>query len=202
MKALVLDHYDSFTYNLVRYLNELNIHTTTAQYDQVSIDKINALSPNFLLISPGPRHPQNINNTINIIQHYKDKLPIIGICLGHQAIAYAFGGKIERAQHILHGKCSLVSHDGDLLFNQIPKTFEVTRYHSLLVSNTTLPSCLKTIALANREIMALKHRELPIYGLQYHPEAHLTQFGHQVLQNFIKVACPDKFLSENKLISS
>ena len=179
---LVVDNFDSFTYNLVDYLNQLEI--------EVEIQRNNSPLKNLfsdkyagLVLSPGPGTPKNAGNLMEILDFYHAKIPILGICLGHQAIGEFFGGTLKKAVKPMHGKNSVISHDGDRLFNQVPSSFSVVRYHSLICDN--INKKLQTIASTNiGEVMALKHKELPIYGLQFHPEAVLTQYGLEILRNW------------------
>ncbi len=188
LKAFLIDHYDSFTYNLARYFNELDVDVDVCLYDSLDLNDFCCSDYDMVILSPGPRHPREIEPTLNFILHYYQSLPILGVCLGHQALAYAFGGAVMPAKNILHGKISTIKHTGDLLFNHIPQVLTVTRYHSLLVNKDSLPQDFQILAQANGEVMSIKHTKYPLYGLQYHPEAYLTQYGHQVLKNFIHLA--------------
>lgn len=188
---LMIDNYDSFTFNIVQYLGELGADVLVKRNDEISIDDILTLSPSKIIISPGPCTPNEAGISIDLITQFKDKLPILGICLGHQCIGQAFGGKIIQAKKIMHGKTSKITHFGDLLFEGINKEFIATRYHSLVIEDKTFPECLKVTAESNedgvKEIMALKHKELPIFGLQFHPESILTTEGKTILSNFINL---------------
>ncbi len=184
---LVIDNYDSFTYNLVQYLGELGAHTQVFRNDEISISEIEALAPSHIVISPGPCTPNEAGVTLSLIAHFAGKVPILGVCLGHQAIGQAFGGKVVRAAKVMHGKVSRIRHDGSGVFSEIPDEFVATRYHSLVVERATLPDCLAVTAQSeDGEIMGLRHRSLPVQGVQFHPEALLTEHGHKMLQNFIE----------------
>lgn len=187
-KALVIDHYDSFSYNLSRYFVEIGVEVDLIQYDSPRLQAIKVDTYNFTVLSPGPRHPRDIKQTIDYIRERYKSMPMLGVCLGHQSLAYAFGGEVIKAKQVLHGKLSTARHRNDALFNAIPKKFTVTRYHSLVVCKDTLPTDFIVVAEAENEIMSIKHRKYPLYGLQYHPEAFLTEYGHQVLKNFVSLA--------------
>jgi anthranilate synthase/aminodeoxychorismate synthase-like glutamine amidotransferase len=183
---LMIDNYDSFTYNLVQYLGELGAEVQTFRNDDVSLEKISALAPSHIVISPGPCTPDEAGVTLSAIERFAGTIPILGVCLGHQAIGQAFGGKVVRARQVMHGKVSRVRHDGAGLFSSVPDDFVATRYHSLVVERATLPDCLTVTAHAeDGEIMGLRHRSLPVEGVQFHPEALLTEHGHKMLQNFM-----------------
>jgi anthranilate synthase/aminodeoxychorismate synthase-like glutamine amidotransferase len=183
---LVIDNYDSFTYNLVQYLGELGARTQVFRNDQISVGEVEALAPSHIVISPGPCTPNEAGVTLLLIERFAGKCPILGVCLGHQAIGQAFGGKVVRAARVMHGKVSRIRHDGSGIFSQIPDEFVATRYHSLVVERATLPGCLAVTAQSeDGEIMGLRHRSLPVQGVQFHPEALLTEHGHKMLQNFI-----------------
>jgi anthranilate synthase/aminodeoxychorismate synthase-like glutamine amidotransferase len=184
---LVIDNYDSFTYNLVQYLGELGAHTKVFRNDEIPLEDIEAMSPSHIVISPGPCTPNEAGITLPLIERMAGKVPILGVCLGHQAIGQAFGGKVVRAAKVMHGKVSRVRHDGAGVFAEIPNEFVATRYHSLVVERATLPDCLAVTAQSeDGEIMGLRHRALPVQGVQFHPEALLTEHGHKMLQNFIE----------------
>jgi anthranilate synthase/aminodeoxychorismate synthase-like glutamine amidotransferase len=184
---LVIDNYDSFTYNLVQYLGELGAHTKVFRNDEIPLEDIEAMSPSHIVISPGPCTPNEAGITLPLIERMAGKVPILGVCLGHQAIGQAFGGKVVRAAKVMHGKVSRVRHDGAGVFSEIPNEFVATRYHSLVVERATLPECLVVTAQSeDGEIMGLRHRALPVQGVQFHPEALLTEHGHKMLQNFIE----------------
>jgi anthranilate synthase component 2 len=184
---LMIDNYDSFTYNLVQYLAELGADVSVYRNDEISVDEIEALAPSHVVISPGPCTPDDAGVTLGAIQRLAGKMPVLGVCLGHQAIGQVFGGKVVRARQVMHGKVSTIRHDGAGVFSAIPDDFVATRYHSLVVERATLPECLVVTAQAeDGEIMGLRHRSLPVEGVQFHPEALLTQHGHKMLQNFIE----------------
>jgi anthranilate synthase/aminodeoxychorismate synthase-like glutamine amidotransferase len=184
---VVIDNYDSFTYNLVQYLGELGAETRVFRNDEIPLEDIEAMSPSHIVISPGPCTPNEAGITLPLIERMAGKVPILGVCLGHQAIGQAFGGKVVRAAKVMHGKVSRVRHDGSGVFSQIPDEFVATRYHSLIVERATLPECLAVTAQSeDGEIMGLRHRSLPVEGVQFHPEALLTEHGHKMLQNFIE----------------
>lgn len=184
---LVIDNYDSFTYNLVQYLGELGEEVQVYRNDEINIEGIEKLQPDHLLLSPGPCTPNEAGITLEAIAHFKGKIPIFGVCLGHQAIGQAFGGKVVRAQRLMHGKTSPIYHEGQSVFAGLPSPFTATRYHSLLVERETLPDCLEITALTEEgEIMGLRHKEYPIEGVQFHPESIITDHGHQLLRSFLK----------------
>jgi anthranilate synthase/aminodeoxychorismate synthase-like glutamine amidotransferase len=184
---LVIDNYDSFTYNLVQYLGELGAQTKVFRNDELPVGDIEAMSPSHIVISPGPCTPNEAGITVPLIERMAGKVPILGVCLGHQAIGQAFGGKVVRAAKVMHGKVSRIRHDGSGVFSQIPDDFIGTRYHSLVVERATLPGCLAVTAQSeDGEIMGLRHRSLAVEGVQFHPEALLTEHGHKMLQNFIE----------------
>ncbi|NQU19588.1 aminodeoxychorismate/anthranilate synthase component II [bacterium] len=184
---LILDNYDSFTYNLVQYLGQLHRNLKVFRNDKISIGKIKQLNPDKIIISPGPGRPENAGISCELIDSLKGKIPILGVCLGHQAIGYAFGAKIIQAKKIMHGKTSMIYHNKKTIFRNIQSPFEATRYHSLVVDKRTLPANLEIIAWTkDREIMGLKHKEYPIWGVQFHPESILTKVGLRLLKNFLK----------------
>lgn len=183
---LMLDNYDSFTYNLVQYFGELGEDVRVIRNDQATVADIVALQPEKICISPGPCSPAEAGISIDLIKHFAGKRPILGVCLGHQAIGAAFGGEIVRAQEIMHGKVSPITHTGTDVFKGLPSPFNVTRYHSLAIRRDTLPDCLSiTAETADGEIMGVRHNSLPIYGVQFHPESVLSEHGHALLQNFL-----------------
>ena len=186
---LVIDNYDSFTYNLVQYLGELGETVEVRRNDRVTLDEIeNSLRPERIVISPGPGTPNDAGITLDVIARFAGKVPLLGVCLGHQAIGQAFGGNVIRAPELMHGKASEVSHDGKTIFAGITDRFLAGRYHSLIVDKETLPSCLEISAsTANDIIMGLRHRELKVEGVQFHPESILTSDGKQLLANFLKL---------------
>jgi glutamine amidotransferase of anthranilate synthase or aminodeoxychorismate synthase len=186
---LVIDNYDSFTYNLVQYLGELGETVEVRRNNRVTLDEIeNSLLPERIVISPGPGTPDDAGITLDVIARFAGKIPLLGVCLGHQAIGQAFGGKVIRAPELMHGKASEVSHDGKTIFTGIEDRFLAGRYHSLIVDKETLPSCLEISAsTADDIIMGLRHRELKVEGVQFHPESILTSDGKQLLANFLKL---------------
>ena len=183
---LLVDNYDSFTYNLAQYFGELGCDLCVKRNDEISLDEIGALAPNHICISPGPCTPREAGISKDLVLRFGRKIPILGVCLGHQCIAEAYGGKIVRASKLVHGKSSTVKHNGTGLFSDLPTPFEAGRYHSLVVQRTSLPECLETIAESDDgEIMALRHREFPVHGVQFHPESVLTRDGKQILGRFL-----------------
>ena len=182
---LLIDNYDSFTYNLVQYFGELGEDPLVIKNDEISVDAIAVLQPDLICISPGPGCPEQAGISNAVIHTFAGKVPLLGVCLGHQCIASVFGGEVVRAHRLMHGKTSPVHHNGKDLFQDIPNPFEATRYHSLLVCRETLPSCLEITAETQEgEIMGLRHRDLPIFGIQFHPESILTMHGKELLKNF------------------
>jgi anthranilate synthase/aminodeoxychorismate synthase-like glutamine amidotransferase len=185
---LVIDNYDSFTYNLVQYLGELGADLKTYRNDKITINEIKKLDPEKIVISPGPGYPKDAGISIPIIKEFAGKLPILGVCLGHQAIGEAFGGKIVQAKRFMHGKTSPIHHDGKTIYKGIPNPFTATRYHSLLVERASLPECLEISAWTDQEeIMGVRHKEYKIEGIQFHPESILTAEGKKLLGNFLKL---------------
>ena len=186
--VLVIDNYDSFTYNLVQYLGELGAAPAVRRNDEVSVDGIAALKPRRIVISPGPGRPEHAGVTVDAIRRFGAELPILGVCLGHQAIGLAFGAAIAPAPSLVHGKRSVVDHDGRGVFKGIAGAFEAGRYHSLAVDPGTCPAALEVAARTADDgtIMALRHREWPVHGVQFHPESVLTGVGHQILRNFLE----------------
>lgn len=188
---LMIDNYDSFTYNLVQYFGELGEQVQVIRNDQLDVDAIAALQPARIVISPGPCTPNEAGVSLEVIERLGARIPILGVCLGHQGIGQAFGGRVIRASRIMHGKTSPVHHRGLGVFAGLPSPFEATRYHSLVVEQASLPECLEVTAWTENadgsmeEIMGLRHRELPIEGVQFHPESILTQHGHALLANFL-----------------
>ena len=184
--VLMLDNYDSFTYNLVQYLGELGVEVQVFRNDEISLASIEALRPSHIVISPGPCTPNEAGITLALIERMSGKVPILGVCLGHQAIGQAFGGQVVRAKQVMHGKVSRIRHDGLGVFSQVQNDFQATRYHSLVVERESFPAELVITAEAeDGEIMGLRHRRLSVEGVQFHPEALLTEHGHKMLQNFI-----------------
>ena len=186
---LVIDNYDSFTYNLVQYFGELGADPQVFRNDKISLKKILALRPRSIVISPGPCTPKDAGISNEVIRELSGKVPILGVCLGHQCIGHVFGGRVVRAKNIMHGKTSQIYHDGADLFRGLPNPFTATRYHSLLVEKKGLPGELELTAWTDRrEIMGLRHRRHPTWGVQFHPESILTQSGKDILKNFLKLA--------------
>ncbi|PAK48780.1 aminodeoxychorismate/anthranilate synthase component II [Paenibacillus sp. 7541] len=184
---LVIDNYDSFTYNLVQYLGELGEEIKVCRNDEIDIEGIQELSPDHILISPGPCTPNEAGISLDVISHFKGSIPIFGVCLGHQAIGQAFGGKVIRAERLMHGKTSAIHHSGTSVFEGLPNPFTATRYHSLIVEKESLPDCLEITSWTEEgEIMGLRHKDYPVEGVQFHPESIITDHGHQMLRNFLK----------------
>jgi anthranilate synthase/aminodeoxychorismate synthase-like glutamine amidotransferase len=185
---LMLDNYDSFTYNLVQYLGALGQEVKVFRNDKITVAKIKNMRPKKIVISPGPGRPEDAGISCALIRELAGKIPILGVCLGHQAIGYTFGGKIISAKTLMHGKTSMIYHNKKTIFKGIPNPFEATRYHSLIVDRKTLPGCLEIIAWTkDNEIMGLKHKEFPLWGVQFHPESVLTRSGKDILANFLKI---------------
>ena len=186
---LVIDNYDSFTYNLVQYLGELGQQVRVVRNNEVAVDDIERMCPEYIVISPGPCTPNEAGISLDVIHRLAGKIPILGVCLGHQAIGQAFGGKVIRAQEVVHGRTSRVFHDDKGLFAGLPNPFEATRYHSLVVERSSLPACLEITAKTwDEEIMGLRHKRLPVEGVQFHPESFLTKVGKDLLRNFLRLA--------------
>ena len=185
---LMIDNYDSFTYNLVQYLGILGADVEVRRNDQVSLEEIEAMAPERLVISPGPGVPQSAGIIVPIIQRFYRQVPILGVCLGHQAVAVSFGGRVIRAARLMHGKVSEIYHDSRGVFRNVPDPFTATRYHSLAVDGKSLPASLEVSANAeDGEIMGLRHRDYPVHGIQFHPESILTQEGMHILENFLRL---------------
>jgi para-aminobenzoate synthetase component II len=185
---LVIDNYDSFTYNLVQYLGELGAALEVRRNDQTTVEEIQSLAPERIVISPGPKTPNEAGICLDIIQTLSGHIPILGVCLGHQAIGQAFGGQVVRAPEVMHGKTSLITHDGKTIFTGLPNPFPATRYHSLIVERSSLPDCLEISAFSpNGLIMGLRHKEMKVEGVQFHPESILTGAGKQLLSNFLQL---------------
>jgi anthranilate synthase/aminodeoxychorismate synthase-like glutamine amidotransferase len=183
---LVIDNYDSFTYNLVQYLGELGQEVRVVRNDGIAAADVAGLAPSHIVISPGPCTPNEAGISLEVIKMYAGKIPILGVCLGHQSIGQAFGGKIVRAARVMHGKTSPIHHDGKGVFAGLPNPFEATRYHSLLIERASVPDCLDVTAQSTEgEIMAVRHKTLPVEGVQFHPESFLTTAGKDLLANFI-----------------
>lgn len=185
---LIIDNYDSFTYNLVQYLGELGQDMRVFRNDKIGIAEIEELAPKRIVISPGPCTPKEAGISVDLIKHFAGKIPILGVCLGHQAIAEAFGGAVVRNYRLMHGKTSMIHHDGKTIFNGLSNPFEATRYHSLIVKRETLPSTLEVSAETDeKEIMGIRHKEYKVEGVQFHPESILTAVGKNLLKNFIEL---------------
>lgn len=190
---LMIDNYDSFTYNVVQYLAELGSEVVVKRNDEITVEEIDALQAERIVISPGPCTPNEAGISLAVIEKYAGKIPLLGICLGHQSIAQAFGGNIVRAKQVMHGKTSAIYHHNTGVFNDLPSPYTATRYHSLVVDAESLPDCLEVTAWTQDEngeleaIMGLRHKTLAIEGVQFHPESILTEHGHQLLENFLKV---------------
>lgn len=192
MKVLMLDNYDSFTFNLVQYLGELGAEVVTHRNDAISLEEIEALAPSHLVISPGPCTPNEAGLSLASVRRFAGEIPILGVCLGHQAIGQVYGGRVVRAPQVMHGKTSGIRHNGQGVFEGLEDPLEVTRYHSLVVERESLPACLEITAWCDDDdvtpgvIMGLRHRELDVEGVQFHPESILTRQGHELLANFLK----------------
>lgn len=190
-KILMVDNYDSFTYNLVQYLGELGTDVQVVRNDEIPVEAIEALAPQKIVLSPGPCTPTEAGISVPTLERYAGKWPILGVCLGHQSIGQAFGGKIVRAKAIMHGKTSKIHHKGIGVFSDLPSPFEATRYHSLVIEQASLPDCLEITAWTETEdgqmdeIMGVRHKSLPVEGVQFHPESILTEHGHAMLKNFL-----------------
>ncbi|HLH34184.1 MAG TPA: aminodeoxychorismate/anthranilate synthase component II [Alloacidobacterium sp.] len=188
LMVFVLDNYDSFTYNLVQYMGELGAEMTVRRNDELSVDEVEALKPERILLSPGPCTPHEAGISIDLVHRFAGKVPILGVCLGHQAIGAAFGGNVVRAPQLMHGKTSEVKHDGKTIFSGLQNPMTCTRYHSLIVSEKGLPDALEVTArTADGTIMGLRHKEYPVEGVQFHPESVLTQDGKKLIRNFLEL---------------
>src|SRR4051812_16216127 len=190
--VFVLDNYDSFTYNLVQYLGELGAEVEVRRNDQVTIADVEELKPERIVVSPGPCTPQDAGISIQLVKHFAGKVPLLGVCLGHQAMGAAFGGDVVRAKSLMHGKTSMVEHDGKTIFQGVPSPMQATRYHSLILKEDTLPKELEVSAQTqdadgNRVIMAVRHRRYPLEGVQFHPESVLTSHGKELVRNFVSL---------------
>ncbi|HOJ38974.1 MAG TPA: aminodeoxychorismate/anthranilate synthase component II [bacterium] len=186
--VLMIDNYDSFTYNLVQYLSELKVKVRVFRNDRISLEEIQKMKPDRIVISPGPGRPENAGISCQVIRTFGQEIPILGVCLGHQAIGYVFGGRIVPARRLMHGKTSLIHHRGTQLYQNLTNPFTATRYHSLVVEKSSLPECLQIEAWSeDGEIMGLKHRNQPVFGVQFHPESILTSEGKKLLANFLKI---------------
>ena len=192
---LLIDNYDSFTYNVAQYLGELGAEVAVHRNDEISLAEIEAMAPERIVLSPGPCTPNEAGVCLDVVRAFGPRLPLLGICLGHQCIGQAFGGDIVRAQAVMHGKTSLVHHEGEGLFAGLPAPLQATRYHSLVVARDSLPSCLEMTAWTERdgavhELMGCRHRQFPIQGVQFHPESIFTESGHDLLRNFLHLEHP------------
>ena len=193
---LMIDNYDSFTYNLVQYLGELGADVRVARNDAIGLDEIASLAPSAIVISPGPCTPNEAGVSVPVIRRFAGQIPILGVCLGHQAIGQAFGGRVVRSRHVMHGKLSRIGHRGDGVFAGLPSPFHATRYHSLAIDRATLPATLTVTATADDgEIMGVRHREFAVEGVQFHPEAILTEHGKRLLDNFMRASAPERVTS-------
>jgi anthranilate synthase/aminodeoxychorismate synthase-like glutamine amidotransferase len=184
---LLIDNYDSFTYNLAQFLGQLGEKLEIRRNDQITLDEIATLKPDRIVISPGPGVPEKAGICVDVIKRFGGKVPLLGVCLGHQAIGYAFGGKVIRAPHLMHGKTSRIHHDNKTIFRKLKQDFVATRYHSLIVEKKSLPKDLEISAETDGMIMAFRHRKMPIEGVQFHPESVLTEVGMQLLRNFLSL---------------
>ena len=184
--VLVIDNYDSFTYNLVQYLGEMGADLRVVRNDAVTLDEIEALAPDRILISPGPCTPNEAGISVALVRRFMEKVPILGVCLGHQSIGEALGGRVIRAGRLMHGKTSPIHHDGRGVFAGVPSPFTAVRYHSLLVERESMPDCLAVTAESDQgEVMAIRHKDLPLEGVQFHPESVMTEHGKTLLRNFL-----------------
>lgn len=183
---LMIDNYDSFTYNIVQYFGELGENVRTVRNDEITLEQIAAMKPDRICISPGPKAPKDAGISLDILREFKGKLPILGVCLGHQAIGEAFGGNVIRAKQVMHGKTSSIAHIGEGVFTDLPSPFTVIRYHSLAIERASLPSCLEVTAWTDDgEIMGVRHKDYDIEGVQFHPESILSEHGHALFKNFL-----------------
>ena len=187
--VLMIDNYDSFTFNLVQYFGELGADVAVRRNDEITLDEVAAMAPERIVISPGPCTPSEAGISVSLIQRFAGEVPILGVCLGHQAIGQAFGGRVVRAARVMHGKLSPIVHEGTGVFGGLPSPFTATRYHSLAIERASLPDALEVTATADDgEIMGVRHRSYPVEGVQFHPEAILTEHGHRLLANFLEAA--------------
>jgi len=186
---LMIDNYDSFTYNIVQYFGELDAKVEVYRNDTITLEGILKLAPERIVISPGPSSPEHAGISVDVIKTFAGKIPLLGVCLGHQAVGYAFGGKIIRAGKLMHGKTSRIRHDGKGVFKGMSNPFDATRYHSLVIEEKTIPECLEITARSedDNEIMGVRHRTLPVWGVQFHPESILTKEGKKILSNFLSL---------------
>lgn len=190
---LVIDNYDSFTYNLVQVMGEMGAEIRVERNDQITLDDVRAMQPSHIVISPGPGDPDDSGVSLDVLRYMGETTPVLGVCLGHQCIGQVYGGVVARAPHLMHGKTSMVYHNDEGLFAGVPNPFEATRYHSLIVLEDTVPECLSiTARTEDGLIMGLQHKELAVYGVQFHPESILTTYGPRILQNFLAVRIPER----------
>lgn len=191
---LMIDNYDSFTYNLVQYFGELGCDIRVYRNDEISIAEMEKLAPDHIVISPGPCTPHEAGVSVEAIRHFAGRIPLLGVCLGHQSIGEAFGGRVIRAKRVMHGKISAIHHEGRGVFSDLPSPFNATRYHSLVIEQSSLPECLEVTAWTQNddgsieEIMGIRHRTLPVEGVQFHPESILSEHGHRMLRNFLDIS--------------
>ncbi|MDP1634082.1 MAG: aminodeoxychorismate/anthranilate synthase component II [Gallionellaceae bacterium] len=184
---LMIDNYDSFTYNLVQYFAELGCDVVVRRNDEITVEQIEEMKPQQIVVSPGPCTPNEAGVSVEAIKHFSGKIPLLGVCLGHQSIGQAFGGRIIHAKTLMHGKTSLIHHSNTSVFTGLPNPFTATRYHSLVIERETLPDCLEVTAWTeDNEIMGVRHKTLPVHGVQFHPESSLTEHGHDMLRNFLE----------------
>ena len=185
---LVIDNYDSFTYNLVQYLGELGAQQKIYRNDKITLKEIHEMNPERIVISPGPGRPEGAGISVDLIKKFSGSIPILGVCLGHQCMGYAYGGKIIRAKKLMHGKTSMIMHNKKEIFKSVTNPFEATRYHSLIIERKSLPSCFEIIAWTkDKEIMGVRHKKCPMWGVQFHPESILTEEGKKILKNFLEL---------------
>jgi anthranilate synthase component II len=184
---LMIDNYDSFTYNLVQYLGELGEEVVVRRNDEIGLEEVEAMKPDHIVVSPGPCTPNDAGISVPLIERFAGKIPVLGVCLGHQSIGQAFGGRIVHAKELMHGKTSAIKHTGDGVFRALPSPLQATRYHSLVIERETLPDCLEVTAWSDDgEIMGVRHKTFPVEGVQFHPESILTEHGHELLRNFLQ----------------
>ncbi len=200
---LVIDNYDSFTYNLVQAVGAMGVEVTVLRNDKVTISQIEQMNPEHIIISPGPCTPKEGGVSNDVIKHFSGKIPILGVCLGHQCIAYSYGAEVVRARRLMHGKTSMIKHDGKTIFKGLENPFEATRYHSLIVKEDTLPDCFEVSARAEPdEVMGIRHKEFPLEGIQFHPESFLTEEGPKLLKNFLFANQKSKTKNQNDIQKS
>lgn len=187
---LMIDNYDSFTYNLVQYLGELGEDVVVRRNDEITLDEVAAMKPHRIVVSPGPCTPKEAGISVPLIEKFAGQIPLLGVCLGHQSIGQAFGGRVVHARELMHGKTSAIEHKGEGVFHALPNPLQATRYHSLVIERDSLPACLEVTAWsADGEIMGVRHKSLAVEGVQFHPESILTEHGHDLLRNFLEVEC-------------